>query len=67
MSEASDEFLDQLAVLRAQMDQLVKLAPEIARCARAWMDAFRGEGFDDKQALWLAVCELLQNPGAPPG
>lgn len=62
----TDEPIDQLAVLRAELDQLVAMMPEIARAARAYFAAFRKEGFDDKQALYLTAVEVVQNPGVPP-
>lgn len=61
-----DDPIDQLAVLRAEIDQMVKLAPEIARTARAWFDSFRAEDFSEKQALYLTASQVLQNPGTPP-
>jgi hypothetical protein len=58
--------LDQLAVVRAEIDQLQALAPEGARVARAWYDAYRNQNFTDRQALYLAAAQVLQNPGVPP-
>jgi hypothetical protein len=58
--------VDPLAVLRAEIDQMVALAPEVARTARAWFDAFVREDFTEKQALYLAAAEILQSPGTPP-
>jgi hypothetical protein len=66
MSDEKDQKLDQLAVLRAEIDQMAALAPELARVAHAWFDAFKEAGFDDKQALYLAASQVLQNPGTAP-
>lgn len=62
----ADDPVDQLAVLRAEIDQMVKLAPELARTAMAWFEAFTAEGFNEKQALYLTASQILQTPGTPP-
>jgi hypothetical protein len=63
----SDEKpIDQLAVLRAQLDQNMALCPELARMARAIYDAFKAQEFTDSQALYLAAVQMLQNPGTAP-
>jgi hypothetical protein len=61
-----DEPKDQLAVMRAQLDQMIALMPEIAHTAQAWYAAFLAEGFADRQALYLTAAEILQNPGSAP-
>jgi hypothetical protein len=61
-----DEPIDQLAVLRAQLDQMIAIMPEMARTAWAWFGVFQGEGFSDKQALYLTACQMIQNPGTAP-
>jgi hypothetical protein len=58
--------VDPLVVLRAEIDQMVALAPEVARTARGLFDAFVKEGFTEKQALYLTAAEILQSPGTPP-
>lgn len=45
---------------------MLMLAPEMARAARAWFNAFQDQGFTDSQALYLAAAQLLQDPGSPP-
>jgi hypothetical protein len=57
---------DQLAILRAQIDQSVALAPELARMAYGQFHAFVGEGFTADQALYLTACSLSQSPGEAP-
>lgn len=66
MNEPEPDPLDELAMLRAQLDQAIALAPELARAARGYFAAFAACGFTDKQALYLAAAQLLQNPGAAP-
>ena len=63
----SEDPEDPLPALRAQMDQMLMLAPELARAARAFFDAYKAQGFEDKQALYLTAAQLLQDPGTPPG
>jgi hypothetical protein len=58
--------VDQLAVMRAQIDQMAMLAPDIAKLAHNWFHTFRAQGFDDKQALYMAAVQMIQNPGVPP-
>jgi DNA polymerase IIIc chi subunit len=64
----SDDFSaqDQLVLLRAEVDQMIGLQPEIARLARATFKAFRSEGFTDNQALYLTAVQLKGNPGVAP-
>lgn len=62
-----EDEADGLAVLRAQIDQMMAMTPEVARAARAWFRAFRREGFDDKQAIYLTAAQIIQTPGPPPG
>jgi hypothetical protein len=61
-----DDEDDPLPALRAEIDQMLMLAPELVRSARAWFDAFQGEGFSDEQALYLTAAQLTGKPGAPP-
>lgn len=63
---ARDDPEDPLPKLRAELDQMLMLAPEMARAARAWYEAYKGEGFEDSQALYLTAAQLLQNPGEAP-
>lgn len=58
--------VDQLAVLRAELDQMLALAPELARCARAWFEAFRSEGFTEKQAGYFTAVQMIRSPGEAP-
>jgi hypothetical protein len=57
---------DQLAALRATLDQAIASAPEIARDVHGYYQAFKAEGFSDPQALYLAVCTIQQKPGTAP-
>lgn len=66
MTEPESDPLDELAMLRAQLDQAIALAPELARCARGYFDAFAECGFSEKQALYLAAAQMLQDPGSAP-
>lgn len=66
MTDDEQEFEDNLAALRAQMDQGLMLAPELARATRAWYDAFLAQSFGDSQALYLAAVQLVQHPGRCP-
>lgn len=42
---------------------MVMLAPEQARLARAFYDAFTDMGFDEAQAIYLVAVEITQHPG----
>jgi hypothetical protein len=57
---------DPLPKLRAELDQTIALAPEIARVAFGFYAAFLTEGFNASQALYLTVGQLHQNPGTAP-
>lgn len=57
---------DPLPRIRAEMDQMVELAPELARLAYGWFEAFSDAGFADSQALYLAAAQMLQDPGTAP-
>ncbi len=61
-----DHDVDPLVRLRAELDQAVAMAPELARTARGYYEAFGAEGFSERQALFLTIAELLQNPGVAP-
>jgi hypothetical protein len=56
---------DELAVLRAQLDQAAALAPLVAGLARSFFAAFVAEGFAEHQALYLTMAQILSNPGRP--
>ena len=60
-----DEAADWLASLRADIDQIVASAPELARIYRGLFDAFRRGGFTEGQALYLAVSHF-KGTGPPP-
>lgn len=62
----ADDPSDPLVALRAQLDQISMVAPEVAALARSWFDAFKARGFADNQACYLTAVELLQNPGVAP-
>lgn len=57
---------DPLPAFRAELDQALMVAPELARVARGYFDAFTEEGFSVGQALFLTATQLLQKPGTPP-
>lgn len=61
-----DEPVDPMVGLRAQMDQMLMLAPEVGRAARAWFEVFRSEGFGDRESLYLTAVQMVQQPGSPP-
>lgn len=63
---SDDEPTDPLPALRAEIDQMVMLAPELARNVRGFYDAFKAEGFTDTQALYLAAVQLTQGAGKAP-
>ena len=60
------EDQDQLAILRAAIDQQVALAPEVARHAFGQYAAFVSEGFTANQALYLTAVRLQESPGEAP-
>jgi hypothetical protein len=62
----SDVPHDPLPAMRAELDQAVMAAPEVARVARGFFDAFAAEGFSSQQALYLVAAQLLNTPGEPP-
>lgn len=55
---------DSLPGLIASIDQLVALAPQMARAGRGLFDAYLDEGFSEAQAM--AAAQLIQDPGSPP-
>lgn len=57
---------DPLSALVAGIDQMLMVAPQLARAAAGWHDAFKAEGFTDSQALYLTACQLHQQPGSAP-
>jgi hypothetical protein len=56
---------DQLALLRAQLDQAEMLFPLIGGVAKAFFDAMSAVGFNETQALYLAAAQLHSTPGRP--
>lgn len=67
MGDGPEEPLDDpLPGLRAELDQAAMMIPEIARIARGFYGAFVAEGFSNRQALYMTVCQLLGDPGSPP-
>lgn len=67
----SDNFekgtpVDPLPVLQAEIDQMVALAPELARAAYGAFSAYQAEGFTANQALYLTAAQLHQSPGDAP-
>lgn len=57
---------DPLPLLRAELDQMLALAPELARVARGYFDVFKAEDFSDSQALYLTAVQLKDSPGKAP-
>ena len=66
MSAEDETPQDQLAILRADIDQSIAIAPELARMAYGQYRAFAGEGFTADQALYLTACHLYKTPGDAP-
>lgn len=66
MSDESFEPQDELALLRAAIDQQVALAPELARSAYGQFSAFQESGFTPNQALYLTAVQLQESPGQAP-
>lgn len=57
---------DPLPAMIAKVDQLAMEAPIVARCARAFFEAFNEAGFNEAQATYLTACQILQDPGSAP-
>lgn len=57
---------DPLPALKAEIDQMLMLAPELARALSTWFQAFKKEGFNDSQALYLSAVQITQNAGKAP-
>lgn len=57
---------DPLPKMIADLDQLAAMAPQLARMARVWFDAFEAEGFNAAQALYLSACTIVQDTGKAP-
>ena len=57
---------DPLPALRAGIDQMVTMAPELARAIRGYVDAFEAEGFTTSQALYLTMAQVQETPGEAP-
>lgn len=66
MPEDDEMPPDPIAALIANIDQVQATMPHIARMARIHFDAYINEGFNERQALYLAATQLLQNPGTAP-
>lgn len=61
-----DAPVDPLIAQRAEIDQLIAGAAEMARAAFGLYGAFTSEGFTDSQALYLTAAMVLQDAGDPP-
>lgn len=57
---------DPLPGLIAGIDQMLAIAPHLARTAMGFYEAFRAEGFTDSQAVYLAAVQLKDDPGTAP-
>lgn len=57
---------DPLPAIRAEIDQMVALAPELALAAFGAFSAYQAEGFTANQALYLTASQLHQSPGDAP-
>jgi hypothetical protein len=67
MSDPRDDMpIDPLAVLQAEIDQMIANAPEVARAAAGVYNAYKAEGFSANQALYLTAVQLQSNPGNAP-
>lgn len=66
MSEEPDGPFDPLPGLRAEIDQALEMASDLARMAKAWYDAFIEQGFAPRQALYLTAVQMKGDPGDPP-
>jgi hypothetical protein len=64
--EGMPEPEDHLVAMRAELDQLIAVAPELARVVRGVFDAFKAEGFTDIQALYLTAANVNDQPLSPP-
>jgi hypothetical protein len=60
------DFIDPLPALQAEIDQMIALAPELARAAQGIFSAYRSEGFTANQALYLTAAQLHTSPGNAP-
>lgn len=59
-----DDVIDPLPGMLAQLDQSLKYAALAAQMVRAQYDAYREQGFSDRQALYLAGM-ALNHPETP--
>lgn len=57
---------DPLPALLAALDQALSMAPQLARMARGYFDAFEHEGFTASQALYLTAAQIHSTPGSAP-
>lgn len=57
---------DPLPALRAELDQALAMAPELARMAWGYYETFKAQGFSDSQAVYLTACQIHQGPGGAP-
>lgn len=66
--DENEEFSpeDPLPALRAGLDQVIAMAPELARTAHGLFKAFVEQGFSKGQALYLVAVQLTDDPGTPP-
>lgn len=66
MSDPLEGPEDSLVALRAQLDQMIAMSPELARVAKGAYDAYMGEGFTAGQALFLTAVQLKDQPFGGP-
>ena len=57
---------DPLPALIAALDQVLAMAPQLARVARGTFEAFTEAGFTESQALYLTAVQLQSDPGTAP-
>lgn len=57
---------DPVPALPAEIDQAVATSPLLAGYARGLFNAFKGEGFTDSAALYLAAVHMKDSPGRAP-
>jgi hypothetical protein len=53
-----DKPFDPLPGFLAEMDQMLKIVPQLARYAKGLFDAFVEQGFTEEQALRLTMNQL---------
>jgi hypothetical protein len=57
---------DPLPGMIAEIDQLVAVAPQLARAVHGIYSAYRDQGFSDAQAIYLVAATISDNPLDPP-